>query len=436
MFVRKRAVQLKRHAHRSHRSCSLLANNVLRILSSLIVPLMLGVLTVCITIYQHQEAKKDREEDWKKYELQWRADRNESERHRAQQLNIAEKKQKAQIKSGNDRYHDEVFVAYIKEIGDLMKENNGSLTSNQATAAIARIKTINVLRQLDGSRQIHVIRFLFEARQLTASDESTAISMMGAKLSDIIFTNFTSFSAIDGVSLTGVHLQRCAFQQMLLFYINFTATILEEVSFSDAILRKVDFSSAYLYEARVSSIQLLDINFSSSQILYTNFSNSKFLRVKFLSARLVGSSFSSAKLFKVDFSSDPSCIQHLNVFSHHSFTEFANFSSDSSDLLERDILSRALFNLFAYLETCNSRIDNVDFLFAEFWNVNFLSTDIGNANFGSALFINVSFSFAQFFAVNFSSAILNDVNFSSVQFCMNDLNLIFINDIQFFSSSW
>ena len=63
--------------------------------------------------------------------------------------------QAAQNKATSDRYRDEVLVAYIKEIGDLLRENNGSLTQTALTHTLARVKTLNTIRQLDGPRQIH-----------------------------------------------------------------------------------------------------------------------------------------------------------------------------------------------------------------------------------------------------------------------------------------
>jgi uncharacterized protein YjbI with pentapeptide repeats len=376
---------------------------------------MLGGLTICITIYQHQEAKKDRQDDWNKYELQWRADRNESQRHREQQLDmevkrreheldISKKNQDVQNKIAANRYQDGTFKDYIKEIGDLMKENNGSLTSNRLTATLARVKTLNVLRQLDEPRQTHVIHFLFEARQFTNADGFVPLDISTVELTNIDFRNLSRSSIIEKISLAGVSLRNCGFgEKTQIEHVNFTSTHFDHVNFSFNWLKRVDFSFANFLNLKFSFTKFKTVDFSSATIRSTNFSSSVFTNVNFSSTRLKTVGFFFANLHNASFSA--------------------------------------------------GNIMDVDFSYATIWNTNFSSTLLANVNFRSASLVNINFSFALFDTItfslatfnrvnfstakiigaNFSTAKLNDVNFSLGRFGMNDLNILFINVIQFFN---
>jgi hypothetical protein len=115
MFVRKRIIKTKLRPHHYRRSYGLTVKDVVKFLSSLILPLMLGVFTVVITCQQQKEARQQRLEDKQQRELD---------------LNISQIQEMAQIKAAANRYRDEVFVAYIKEMGDLLEKKNGTLTSD------------------------------------------------------------------------------------------------------------------------------------------------------------------------------------------------------------------------------------------------------------------------------------------------------------------
>ncbi|CAF4438060.1 unnamed protein product, partial [Rotaria sp. Silwood2] len=72
-------------------------------------------------------------------------------------------------------------------MGQLLANNSGSLTSNKVTATLARVKTLNVFRQLDPQRNIRIIRFLYEAEQLTEIHENSSLDLSTTKLIDIDF---------------------------------------------------------------------------------------------------------------------------------------------------------------------------------------------------------------------------------------------------------
>jgi len=83
MLVRKRIVSNKRRRQRSRRRCcGLSVKDGLQFLSSLILPMMLGVFTVVITFQQQKLAQEQRIEDMNVARQQRLEDRNESQLYR------------------------------------------------------------------------------------------------------------------------------------------------------------------------------------------------------------------------------------------------------------------------------------------------------------------------------------------------------------------
>jgi hypothetical protein len=219
---------------------------MLKFLSSLVLPLMLGIFTVVITFEQQKVARQQRLED-----------KHESRLQREQEWNISQIAIAAQNQGNIDWYRNEVVVVYAKEyvqeIGDLLKENNGSLTSNSLAATLARIKTLDTIRQTDGSRQANIIHFLYEAGQLTNTNETTALDISRAERTNTDFGKLSWILMNGRISLAGVFLTNYTLSHIKLQYINFSSTRLHSVSFSSAHLKEVHFSSTRLNNVDFSS---------------------------------------------------------------------------------------------------------------------------------------------------------------------------------------
>ncbi len=92
MLVRKRIVSSKRRSQHSRRCCGLSVKDGLQFLSSLILPLMLGVFTVVITFQQQKLAQEQRIEDMNVARQQRLEDRNESQLQREDDKNESQSK--------------------------------------------------------------------------------------------------------------------------------------------------------------------------------------------------------------------------------------------------------------------------------------------------------------------------------------------------------
>ncbi len=267
MFVRKRFMQAKQRQQRSRRSHSTLSRNVRILLSSLVIPLIFGVITILVTLRQHQQADRHFDVHMNFSREQRLDDDIRSQIQREQQWKIAIMNQEARSKIAIDQYRNKLFLDYMKEISVLLKESNSSLTSNSLTHTIARFKTLTVLQHLDGLRRRHVIRFLYEARQLTNTKESNALDISTADLIDIHYDTSSWFLHRGKISLAGVYLQNSTFHEITLHNVNF----------SNARLYNVNFSSTRLYTIDFSSTRLYTIDFSSAFLRYVTFSSARFL---------------------------------------------------------------------------------------------------------------------------------------------------------------
>lgn len=377
MFVREKATQTKLIRFPTRSYFGVTGQTLLKFLSSLFLPLMLGIFTIVITFEQQKSTRQQRLEDKNVFRLQ-----------REQDWAIAQLAQSAQNKASSDRYRDEVLVAYIKEIGDLLKENHGSLTNDSLIHTLARAKTLNTIRQLDGHRQIHVLRFLYEAKQLTNTDESQALDISTATLNDIDFRTFTPLNKLEKLALTGVYLHNCTLKGMTL----------NEVNFSSSFFTYGDFSATEFVKSNFSSTRFSHISFTFAAFKVVNFSYTKFETVDFSGAEFQDTDFSFANVAHTNF------LRTKNYGGIFTFTSLKNVT--------------ALYATF----------QNVDFTFAGFQFINFSFASFENVNFASARLVEY---------LDFSFAVMVQANFTISYFCNLTPHLLNIFEVSHFRfSQW
>ncbi|CAF1481962.1 unnamed protein product [Rotaria magnacalcarata] len=190
MTTREKSTQTDRSFFVTGSLSSLKLRDGLKFISSLILPLTLGVFTVIITFQQHEAAKQQREQDRRSTELQREQERN---------LN-------------DERYKNDRLDSYIKEMGKLLEKHDGSIISSDVGTTLARVKTLNIFRQLDPQRTVRVIRFLYEAKQLTDTQENRLLDLSTAELFDVDFRNSSiNKKKLNNLSLTSMHLSNTTF---------------------------------------------------------------------------------------------------------------------------------------------------------------------------------------------------------------------------------
>ncbi|CAF1232203.1 unnamed protein product [Rotaria magnacalcarata] len=327
--------------------------DILKFMSSLLLPLALGVFTVIITFQQQNAAKQQRDEDRKSSELQ-----------REQEKSLEEQ-----------RYKNEALDTFIKDMGKLLKENNGFLTANRVTATLARVKTLNILRELDAQRNMRVIRFLYEANQLAEVDGHSPLDLSAAELRDMNFRRLSIIKMkITNLSLTGVFLSNATFAGVDMEYVDFATNQFDNVNFFSDYINNVSFSFTRLNNSNFSYGKFRNANFLFSSLFNVNFSFSALINTHLPSTQIEHGNFSFTQLFNVSFSSAQ--LDHINF----SFAQFYHVDFSSC--------------LLANISFSHARFVDVNFSSATLQNVDFSYANINYADFSSAQLLNVNFSFA------------------------------------------
>ncbi|CAM4755809.1 unnamed protein product [Rotaria magnacalcarata] len=365
--------------------------DVLKFLSSLLLPLVLGVFTLVISIQQQDAARQQRD-------LEIRL--SSAERYESQQQRDLERTLDAQ------RYQNQLFDTYIQEMGKLLEKSNGSLTSNEVTATLARVKTLNIFRQLDAQRNVHIIRFLYEAKQLTDTPENRSLDLSTAKLLDIDFRD----TAVDGkqldqLSLAGIFLSNATFIDIKMSNISFSRTKFDTANFSLAKINDANFSSAEFYNT----------SFASTSFSNTIFTKATFNNVNFLSKNIHSVNFENSTLAHVDFS----------------FSVLYNADFSSASLSNVSFLFSVLYNP----DFSSATLSNVNFSQAVLFNAKFSSLIIINVKFSSTILNDVDFSFAKLHKPDFSEAQLTKVNFASIILILATFEYAMVSNANFQQSS-
>ena len=331
--------------------------NFFQLISALLLPLMLGIFTIVFTFSQQNLATQQRAED-----------RQAAEQLRDFERNLAE-----------ERYQSELLDNYVKDFTQLANENDGSLTHHALLVTLARVRTLNILRQLSLQRSMRIIRFLLEASLLA---QNTALDLSSAELRHLDFRDLAT---------NRKHLDRVVFAGMIFSEATLIELAMNNVTFRAAQFDRTDFS--------YSSLKQVDLSFA-------NFNRSKLSSMQFHHVTLA-----SAKMNQIDFSS----------------TIFDDVAMNEADLREINCRSSHFFNV----RFTNAKLRHVDFAFATLKNVDFSSAQLSNVSFTFARMQNVKFRSGKLRNVDFSSSasdhrylqsidfyasLLDEVNFASVKF--------------------
>ncbi|CAF3964299.1 unnamed protein product [Rotaria sordida] len=226
--------------------------DILKVIGVLLVPLMLGVVTLTLTIQNTKDAKENRAKD----------------------LDIAQRQREQTAYLAEEERQNKRLAEYLNAISSLM-------FSNQTLDPLLRAKTLSVLRQLDVQRKREVILFLYEAKLIRTDMNSgiPIISLQDINLDNIDFNDLRSpytqltsnFYYHTHMSLRGVSLRNASFQRRTIYGSDLAQTDCTHADFSSADLFEIDFSYAKLIEcnfenARFDSANLQNANLSQSNI--------------------------------------------------------------------------------------------------------------------------------------------------------------------------
>ena len=302
--------------------------NGLKICSSALVPLMIGVMSIVFTVIQLQIAQQNREkdiqianltrkQDYEIAELRRQQDQNISNQLREKDLQIANltrqqdyliaeqrrqhdqnisdqqqekdiqlaKEQRQQEREFDDKgQKDQVLSNYLKEMSDMLLQTNITECS-ETKSIIFRAKTLAAIRQLDPKRNAFLIQFLYESQLIIRRGEKpSVIDLHGANLSYIDLS----------VSTT-----RDDYKRSNMSYLYLSGVDLNNASFRARYLRNSIFSDSTLIRTSFQDSDLRDADFFKSSLQFSSFTNTRTSNADFSKANLLGASISADQLLGV-----------------------------------------------------------------------------------------------------------------------------------------
>jgi uncharacterized protein YjbI with pentapeptide repeats len=198
---------------------------------------------------------------------------------------IADERSKAEREIADERLREATLQAYLDRMTDLLLDNElRTSEEDDEVRAVARARTLTVLRQLDGVRKVTLLRFLYEADLINGDNAVIALhaaDLIGINLSDadLIGANLSEVN-LSGADLSGADLS--------------------EANLGGADLNGADLSGADLSEADLSVANLSGADLGGSKLRNADLGMTDLSEANLTLANLSGADLSGADLCGID----------------------------------------------------------------------------------------------------------------------------------------
>ena len=245
----------------------------INVVTSALVPLMIGIFTVVLTIQQYRI----------------------SERHRQQDQQIALAYREQDQRQADDLHFQQVYRDYIKDISEIvfkLKHMNRIFRDNRTKFHHIRSKTLSALRELDSERKTHLFMFLYENNLLSTLDLS-GFDLSNITLNSSIFKKYEfRHLSLPLSDLTSSSFIGCQFKEG----VNFKESMMYRTKFI-----KSNFSCMKKYTLDEPA-KNVHVYFDGTQLIGTDFSETTLCDVSFNGADLSYANFIRATLGgRIDF---------------------------------------------------------------------------------------------------------------------------------------
>jgi uncharacterized protein YjbI with pentapeptide repeats len=195
---------------------------------------------------------------------------------RQQEIEIAKKRAEAEDKIASSNRQETALQTYLDKMTELLLDKKlRESEMDSEVRAVARARTLTVLRRLDGERKGALLQFLYEADLI--GKNKIVINLAKADLSK---------AYLSGACLGGAYLSKA----------NLSGAILSEADLSGADLSKTILSGAFMMGANLSNADLKRVNLSGANLISADLKGA-YLKVAYLSyASLMGADLSGADL--------------------------------------------------------------------------------------------------------------------------------------------
>lgn len=225
---------------------------LLKVIAQILVPLMIGTFTVVIALQQHNSAKENRKKDLEIAQQLRDQQFQLDEQRRAQEFQLDEARRSQDLAITDNQQRDAVFNAYIRDLSHLLLISDYVLTRSMLDS-IVRPMTLTVLRQLDPTRKVLLLKFLFESKMISSEYPDTRLDLTDADLNGIDLDR----QPMKNLSLVGASLINASFLSMDFNEAEFEATDLTDASFLDVFLQRASFYRSRLVRVRFNQSELI-----------------------------------------------------------------------------------------------------------------------------------------------------------------------------------
>ncbi|CAF4337123.1 unnamed protein product, partial [Didymodactylos carnosus] len=209
----------------------------IKLISTILVPLMIGVFTIVTTVQQIQTDGQNRLKD----------------------IQIAYDQRQHDLFLASESRREYLFDKYLNDVSYYVQLGENRSSTDKITI---HSKTLAVFRQMDPRRKGDVIRSLLE-QKLIYWQSNDQFDMSD---SDLSYTEFDQMVTLDGLRLENLrlnnvkfinlHLRNCVFRNSILTGSNFTNSIITEIDFRNTELDHTDFTHTTITHTDFTSANL------------------------------------------------------------------------------------------------------------------------------------------------------------------------------------
>lgn len=233
----------------------------LRLTAQVLVPLMIGTFTIVMALQQHQFGKENRQNDIEIARQHRQQAFEINEQHRKQEILLDETRRSQDLSIADKYQRDSVFNSYIRELTGILLRNKFEL-NRPLLDSVIRPMTLTILRQLDSSRKVLLLKFLYESKMLQTNFEETRVDLTDADL--------------DHIEINEIHLHN----------LSLVGSSLKNATFIRTDLTNADFERVDLSNSRFFNVNLNQVSFYRTNLQHVDFSQSKFSRTDLTKSNL------------------------------------------------------------------------------------------------------------------------------------------------------
>ena len=194
----------------------------LNIFSSLLLPLIFGVITIALAVHQQTTMTKQHTETLLLAREQRLEDQHSSQEQRRDDLRRAREQRDLDHWVERERYRNDLLLDYEKEIRLMMEDSSSTTTSDSLNSVFLRLQTINTFDELDSRRITNRIRFLYETGNLRNTADHPPLNLSKVKLLGIDFSTSIDDEVSIDINLARARLINSSFANLKIKNANFS----------------------------------------------------------------------------------------------------------------------------------------------------------------------------------------------------------------------